>query len=149
MGRQRYAGYEQARSAGDLEGTPDLRVKLCMSGFTFTADAVNLADGTLDEFDGANYVEYDATTRGRGLRLRLPTSASITCDNGDGDEFGTASASGSEPPSVLVVYLYVDGTAANDIILASSDDGGFADGNGGDMGLTLPNDVLLASGNAA
>ena len=50
---------------------------------------------------------------------------------------------------MLVVYLYVDGTAANDIILASSDDGGFADGNGGDMGLTLPNDVLLASGNAA
>lgn len=148
MARQRYAGYETARDAGDLSGTPDIRFALCMSGFTFSASAVNLADGTLDEFDGANYARYDATT----VAVAYDSGDDewrITCDSGDGDEFGTSVGAGSEAPSVLVCYLHVDGTAANDIILASSTDGGFSDGNGGDMGLTLPNDVALFSGNAA
>lgn len=146
MAKQRYKGYETARSAGDLETTPDIRFILCMSGFSFGADSVNLADGTLDEFDGANYVRYDATSV-----VSAYDSGSgewrITCDNGDGDEFGTSVGPGSEAPSVLVCYLHVDGTAANDVILASSDDGSFVNGNGGDYGLTLPNDVAVYSGN--
>lgn len=148
MAKQRYAGYETARGAGDLEGTPDIRFLLAMSGFSFAAASVNLADGTLDEFDGANYVRYDAS----GVAVAYDAGDDewqITCDSGAGDEFGTSVGAGTEAPSVLVAYLHVDGTAANDIILASSDDGGFADGNGGDMGLTLPNDVAVFSGNAA
>lgn len=148
MARQRYAGYEQARSAGDLDGTPDIRIGLAMSGFSFTADAVNLADGTLDTFDGTGYADYDCA----GVAVAYDSGDDewqITADSGDGDEFGATVAAGSEPPTTLYVYLYVDGTAANDIILASSDDGTFADGNGGPMGLTLPNDVVLFSGNAA
>lgn len=148
MTRQRYAGYEEARDAGDLAGTPDVRVALAMDGFAFDADAVNLSDGTLDEFDGSGYARYDAA----GIAVGYDAATDewqITCDNGDGDEFGATVDPGSGPPVWLVVYLHVDGTAANDIILGASDEGSFSDGNGGPLGLTLPNDVLFASGNAA
>lgn len=148
MARQRYAGYESARGAGSLTGTPDIRVGLAMSGFSFAASAVNLDDGTIDEFDGSGYSRYDATNVAAAYDSGSDQWR-ITCDNGDGDEFGTTVAAGSEAPSVLFVYLHVDGTAANDIILGSSDDGTFADGNGGPLGLTLPNDVVFYSGNAA
>ena len=148
MARQRYLGYEEARDAGLLATTPDLRFMLCMSGFTFSADAENLADGTLDEFDGTNYTRYDATTVARAYSSARD-QMEWTCDNGNGDEFGTSVGAGTEAPSVLVCYLHVDGTDANDIILVSSTDGSFADGNGGDMGLTLPNDIAIYSGNDA
>lgn len=137
-----YAGYHQARSAGDLDGTPDIRIGLAMSGFSFDADDVNLADGTLDEFDGSGYSRYDATTPVGGYDAAAD-QWQVTCDSGDGDEFGTTVSSGSEPPSVIFVYLHVDGTDANDVILASSDAPTFADGNGGPLGLVLPNDVAL------
>lgn len=146
MTRLRFQGFEDARDAGDLAGTPDLRVALAMSGFSFTENAVNLADGTLDRFDGANYQDYDAA----GVAVAWASNQRVwTCDNGAGDEFGTSVAAGSEAPVWLVVYLYVDGTAANDIILAASDEGSFSDGNGSDMGLTLVDDILLFSQSAA
>lgn len=146
MTRMRFQGFEDARDAGDLAGTPDLRVLLAMSGFSFTEAAVNLSDGTLDEFDGANYARYDAA----GVAVDWVSDERVwTCTNGAGGEFGTAVAAGSEAPEWLVVYLHVDGTAANDIILAASSDGAFADGNGSDMGLTLIDDILLFSRSAA
>ena len=147
MTRQRSAGYEEARDAGDLTGIPDIRVALAMSGFTATADAVNVADITLDEFDGAGYARYDAT----GVAVGYDSGSDewrITCDNGGGGEFGDPVAAGTEAPTALVIILRIDGTAANDYVLGWSDEGAFADGNGGPMGLTLPDDVILASANA-
>ena len=147
MTRQRSAGYEEARGSGSLEGTPDIRVALAMSGFTASADAVNVADLTLDEFDGAGYARYDAT----GVAVAYDAVSDewrITCDNGGGDEFGDPVGAGTEPPVMLVVILHVDGTDANDIVLGWSDEGSFAQGNGGAMGLTLPDDVVFSSANA-
>lgn len=148
MTRKRTAGYEEARDAGLLVAGADYEVALCMSGFTATPDAVNVADVTMDEFDGNNYVRYAAT----GVAIAYDSASDqwrVTCANGDGDEFGAAVDPGSEPPSVMVVILRIDGTDANDYILAWSDEGSFSNANGGAYGLTLPNDVLLFSGSAA
>lgn len=145
MTRMRFQGFEDARDAGDLNGSPDLRVELHMSGFAADESAVNMADLTLDRFDGANYVEYDAT----GVAVGWVSDERVwTCDNGAGDEFGTNVGPGTDVPTWLVVKLHVDGTDANDIALAASSDGAFSDGNGADMGLTLPADVLLFSRSA-
>jgi hypothetical protein len=148
MTRQRTAGYEEARDLGLLEGSPDLRVALAMAGFAATAAAVHLDDITLDEYDGTGYARYDCA----GVAVAYDAGADElrwTCDNGAGDEFGATVGPGSAPPTRLVLILHVDGDPANDYVLAWSDEGTFANGNAGALGLTLPNDVLLFSGNAA
>ena len=148
MTRQRTAGFEQARQDGLLDGSPDIRVGLGMSGFSATAAAEHVDDVTLDEYDGAGYTRYDAT----GVAIAYDSGSDqwrITCDNGDGDEFGTTVAVGGEPsPSVLFVILRIDGNPANDWFLGWSDEGTLNGPNGGTYGLTLPNDVILFSGNA-
>lgn len=148
MARYRTQGYEDARDAGLLAGSPDLRVAIAMSGFTFDEDAIHLDDGTLDEYDGANYVRYDAADVAADWDA-VTHQRVWTCTSGGGDEFGTSVGAATDTPTVLVVILRVDGTAANDYILGWTDDVALSNGNGSDMGLTLPNDVLLFSGNAA
>ena len=64
--------------------------------------------------------------------------------------FGDPVAPGSEVIAGLFVYLYVDGTAANDIILASTTTGGFGvNANNGSVTLTLPLAGLLFGRQAA
>lgn len=147
MARQRSAGYEAARDAGLLASTPDIRVALAMAGFAATAAAVNVADITLAEYDGSGYTRYDAA----GVAVAYDAGSDewrITCTNGVGTEFGATVAAGTGAPTKLVVILFVDGTAANDYVLGWSDEGTFANGNGGPMGLTLPASVIFASANA-
>lgn len=122
-----FQGYFKALVEGDLDGTPDIRLKLVMGGFTGATeeDAINLDDiSDLDEFDGVGYQEidcanvtftYDATDDEYQLKF-------------DADEFNAASgtvAAGSDDYEGLFVYLYVDGTSANDICLGHTTSGGF------------------------
>ena len=136
-------GFFTALAAGDLVTGADVRCQLHMSGFVGEPEAINLDELTLDEFDGVGYNEYDATT----VVVSWDSTAHewrLTFDNGAGDEFGTSVEGGSEAASVLLVYLYVDGTAANDIYLGSFTEGNLPkDGQGGVMGLTLPAEGLL------
>lgn len=135
-----YKGFYEALEQGLLDGTPDVRCGLYMSGFTFDEDAVNLADGTLDEFDGAGYTRLDCADVTTGY---VDADDEWQLDFSDGD-FGDPVAPGSEVIAGLFAYLYVDGTAANDIILASTTTGGFGvNANNGALNLALPTGGLL------
>lgn len=150
MGRVLFAGYHAARDAGLLYPSPDLRYALTTGAALDQeddGDAVNVADLTWDEFDGVGYARYDpdhttaydATTQ---LWRAIP-------DAGAGDEFGaTVAAGGGGAPTGLLEILHIDGTDANDYVIAWSDEGTFADGNGGGMSFTFPANGTLTSGPA-
>ena len=135
-----YKGLYTALQSGDLDGTPDIRYALFMSGFSFDADAVNLSDGTLDEFDGVGYSRQ--------------TAADVTFAYIDADdemqfdsanvEFGDPIAPGTDDIEGLAVILHVDGDPDNDILLASTTAGGFGvNANNGSLSLVLPATGLL------
>lgn len=119
-------------TAGIDFGTADLRMLLVMSNTTVDTedDAVNLAGfTTIDEYDGANYaradlagvsVAKDATNNRSEVTFTAPTFSSL--------------GAGTRQCQAAVVYLHVDGTAANDIPLFYIDTGGFPfDGSGTDV----------------
>lgn len=130
-----YKGFYTALEQGLLEGSPDIRAFLFMSGFSFDADAVNIADGTMDEFDGAGYAQLDCAGVAVGYS---DADDEWQLDFDDGD-FGDPVAAGSEAIAGMGLKLYVDGTDANDIILASTTTGGFGvNANNGPLSITLP-----------
>jgi len=142
-----YKGFYTALKAGSLNGTPDIRAFLFMSGFSFNADSINLLDGTMAVFDGTGYAELDCAA---------VTLAYVDADNEmqldfDNGQFGGAEvAAGSEVIAGMAVYLFVDGTEANDIILASTTTGGFGvNANNGLLSLVLPVAGLLFARQAA
>ncbi|MGB8248634.1 MAG: hypothetical protein WCE98_11550 [Chlorobium sp.] len=137
-----YKGFYQALEAGQL-ANPDIRLALFMSGFSYDPDSVHLSDGALDEFDGAGYSRHDAQDVTTGY-VDGSNEWQLSFDSGTGGEFGDPVAAGSEAVAGLVAYLHIDGTAANDIILASTTTGGFGvNANNGPLSLTLPADGLL------
>jgi hypothetical protein len=138
-----FKGFYDALAGGLLETTPDVRVLLVMPGTTCDTeeDAAVLADFTaVDEFDGVGYARlnlagvttgYDATDDEWQL---LATSG----------DFGNPVAPGSDVIQGMVVYLHVDGTAANDVPLGYSSDGGFGvNANNGALDLTIPANGLM------
>lgn len=137
-----YQGFYAALEAGDL-AAPDVRIKLVMSATTCDTeeDAINLADfTTIDEFDGVGYVELDCASVTTGYDA---TDDEWQLDFADGS-FGNPVAPGSDVIQGMLVYLYVDGTDANDVALAYSDSGGFGvNANNGDLALTLPANGLM------
>jgi len=142
-----FKGLYDSLVGGSLSGTPDLRVLLVMAGFTGATeeDSVNLVDiTTLDEFDGLGYVRLDCA----GVSVAYDATNNryaIDFTNGVGNEFGDPVAPGTGVIAGLVLYLYVDGTAANDVILLFTDQGAVAGVNAanGPLGLTLPADGLV------
>ena len=102
------------REAGD-----DIRMMLVMSNssvFTENDGIVNLADfTTLDEMDGANYVEPKI----------LANQTVVKDDPNDRTEFSadpvtwTALGDGTRQVRGIVLYKHIDGTDANDEWLAS------------------------------
>lgn len=135
-----YKGFYTALTAGQLSGTPDIRFLIAMTGFTFDEDSVNLDDGTLDEFDGSNYARYDAANPTGGY-IDADDLFKLDCDGGD---FGTSpSGAGTDDSAYLVCYRHVDGTAANDIILFSTDVGVPPSIHGGAITLVVPAEGVL------
>lgn len=138
-----FRGFYDALAAGDLAGTPDIRIRLVMGGFSGASegDAVNVADiTTLDEFDGVGYTELDCAAVTTGY------------DTGDDEwqmdftdgSFGNPVSPGSDDILGLFVYLFVDGTDANDVALGFTSDGGFGvNANNGELSLTLPASGLM------
>ena len=147
MASKIFKGGLDAQKAGDLDGTPDLRIMLVMTAFSglTDGDVVNVADiTTVDEFDGIGYVEYDAVA----VAWSWDTGSGewrLTFTNGGGDEFGDPVAAGSDVIHGLLVKLYVDGTDANDVVVGfTGDGGGFgSNANAGPVGITLPAAGLL------
>lgn len=131
----------------DLD-SDDIRVALVMTNTTVDSEndgIVNLDDfTTLDECDGANYVR------------KALTSETITKDDSnDQAEFDaddvTWSALGAGTRSVqgMLVYKYVDGTAANDIALFYLEFAAVKTPDGSDFTVNFATDGLLALGDAA
>ncbi len=139
-----YKGFYDAFAAGLLETTPDIRIKLVMPSTTCDTeeDATTLSDFTnIDEFDGVGYAELDCSSVVTGYDT---ADDEWQLDFSD-DDFGTTVAAGSDVIQGMLVYLYVDGTDANDIALGYFDSGpGFgSNANGGSLDLTLPASGLM------
>ena len=103
-------------------GTPDIRLMLCMASFTGESeeDAVNLEDiTTLDEFDGVGYQQVDCANVAFDYDSD-DDEYQLTFDAGEFNAEDEAVAAGTDDATYLVAKLYVDGSEANDIILAST-----------------------------
>ncbi len=125
-----YQGGMKALVDGDLKTAPDIRLMLVMSGFTGVStgseeDAINLADfATIDEFDGIGYLEIDCAN----VTLTYDATANeyqLTFDADEWNALAGTVAPGSDDAIGILVYLYVDGTDANDIAVGFTDTGGF------------------------
>lgn len=144
MGEVTFQGGMDAIADGTMVGTPDLRIRLVMTGFSGEAEpeAQTLADfATLDEFDGLGYVALDCAN------VAFAYDATdhryyLTFDSGAGGEFGDPVAPGSDVIKGMLLTLYVDGTL-NDIAYGFTDVGGFGvNANNGPLNLTLDPDGL-------
>ncbi len=112
---------------GSLDPTPDVRLILVMTDTTCDTEKDTLTMAgftTIDEFDGVGYVEIDCA------------NVVWAYDSGSGeyrldfdDEFFNVPPATVAPATRdaqgMVLYLFVDGTDANDIPIAFTDSGGF------------------------
>lgn len=133
-----YKGLFEAWTAGDLV-SPDVRLMLVMPGTTCDTEqlAVHVEDiTTVDEFDGVGYSEQTCTTVtfayvDGDLQMQLNMDSAVS--------FGDPVAPGSDIIQGMLVKLYIDGTDANDYVLAYTETGGFGgNANNGILSLTIP-----------
>jgi len=131
---------------GDLDlAAADVRVMLVMTNTTADTDedAHDLADiSTLDEYDGANYGRQQI-----GSEAVNQDDANDRAEFDGGDIQFASLGVGTRQAQALLVYVHVDGTAANDLPLAYIDETSpsvfpFA-GNGGDIDVTWSNEGIL------
>lgn len=122
-----FQGGFKALADGELAGSPDIRLALVMSGFTGASeeDSINVADlTTLDEFDGVGYQRLDAESVSFAYDS-VEDEYQLTFDAGEFNASGGTVTPGSDDAIGILVILYVDGTAANDILIGFTDSGGF------------------------
>jgi len=120
-----FQGGFKALVDGDLEGAPDIRLKLVMSAFSAEVDAINLEDfANIDEFDGLGYQEIDCENVDFSYDS-AEDEYQLTFDAAEFNADGETVTPGSDDAEGLLVYLYVDGTDANDIAIGYTDSGGF------------------------
>lgn len=129
-----YTPAKERLAKGDLdwdEAGHDIRAMLCMTNTTADTDqdaGTLSAITTLDEYDGAGYaraslasqlVDRDDANNRAELKSTTPLS------------FGTTVAAGTRQAQGMLVYRFVDGTAANDQPIMWIDTGGFPLAGGG------------------
>jgi len=131
-----------AKADADFD-TLDVRGLLVMSNTTADTDqdATTLSGiGTLDEYDGSGYSRPDLG------------AATIAADNPNNRaevdyadfSFGATVGAGTRQCVGMVIYAYVDGTAANDWPIAFVDSGGFPfTGNGSAVNVAVNVEALL------
>ena len=108
-----------ATAALDLSSA-DIRVICLMSDTTADVeeDAANIDDiTTLDEFDGVGYTELDLAS----ITVTQVTASDRTEVDAASGTFGATVAAGTRYITAILYYLYIDGTAANDIPLVYDD----------------------------
>lgn len=128
-----YTGFKVDLLQGeiDFDAPNDIRVMLVMTNTTADTDqdAHFIADiGTLDEYDGANYVRKALT--GETVNTDNPN------DRGEfdaGDVTWTALGAGTRSAAGIVVFKFVTNDA-DSVAICYIDTGGFPiSGNGGDL----------------
>lgn len=138
-----YTGFKQRLLKGDVDlDTQDIRVILCMTNTTADTlqDANVVNDVALDEYDGSGYTR--ATLTGEAVNQDDPNNRSEFDANDF--TFGSAVGAGTRSAQGMVLYRHVDGTAANDQLIAWIDSGGFPfAGNGGAVNCTINVEGLL------
>lgn len=113
-----YNEFKRANAAGEIDlNADDIRIQLVMTNTTCDTEndaVVNIADfTTLDEMDGTNYVVK-----------ALANEAVNKDDTNDRAEFDaddvtyTALGNGTRAVQGALVYKHVDGTDANDLVIA-------------------------------
>ena len=121
---------------GVNHATTDFRAMLVMSNTTADTevDAQNPGDlTTLDEYNGSGYAR--ATLTGEAVNEDLPNNRAEFTSNAW--NFGSTVGAGTRQAVGLIVYKFVDGTAANDVLAYFIDSGGFPfNGAGGPIDVT-------------
>lgn len=140
-----YTPAKERLAKGQLDwSSSDIRVILCMTNTTADTDqdaGTLSAIGTLDEYDGSGYSRHalaaEAVNRDDpNNRAELTGTSPIS--------FGTTVAAGTRSAAGMVVYVHIDGTAANDQPIAWIDTGGFpVNGAGGAFTSTIDSEGLL------
>lgn len=138
-----YTGFKNRLLKGDVDfDTNDIRAMLVMTNTTADTlqDANTLSDVSLDEYDGSGYSR--ATLTGETVTQdNTNDRAEFSASN---FSFGTTVAAGTRQAQAMVLYQHVDGTAANDKLIAYYDTGGFPfAGNGGSISVTVNAEGLL------
>ena len=111
-----HQGFYEALAAGLLEGTPDVRCYIGMEAYSYDADAIHIDDGTLDEYDGANYEALDLT----GVSTSYDTASNQWRLYATSGTFGVNPLGvPTSDASAVAITLYVDGNPANDYMLGS------------------------------
>lgn len=129
MASQVYNEAKRGIAAGEIDlNADDMRIRLLMTNTTADTEndaIVNIADfTTLDTFDGANYVDK-----------ALASEAVNKDDANDRAEFDaddltwTALGAGTRSIAGALLYKYVDGTDANDLVVAWIEFSATPDGN--------------------
>lgn len=142
-----YTGAKERLAKANLdwdEGSGDVRLLLAMTNTTADTDqdALTLSGiGTLDEYDGAGYAR--AVLAGQSVvRDDANNRAEMTATSPV--SFGATVAAGTRSAAGSVVYMHVDGTAANDWPIAWIDTGGFPiNGGGGPFQIAINAEGLL------
>ena len=116
-----------ALADGDLAGAPDVRLALVCGSFSGESEpeAINVADiSVLDEFVGVGYQRIDCDN----VDFSYDSGSAefrLTFDAGEFNAAGGSVAAGPNDAEGLVAILYVDSTAANDIIIGYTTEGAF------------------------
>lgn len=134
---------------GDLdfdEGQADIRCKLYMTNTTAATDvdAVNIADfGTEDEMDGAGYV------------VKTFSSQAVTDDDANNraefdaeDLTWTSLGNGTREIDGALIYEHVDGTDANDRVVAYVEFASSVNPGGGDFTITWDGEGIIQGASA-
>lgn len=140
-----YTPAKERLAKGDLdwdEAGHDIRAMLVMTNTTADTDqdaGTISAITTLDEYDGSGYARAALTQS----VVRDDANNRAELDAND-FSFGATVGAGTRQAAGMVIYRYVDGTAANDLPIAYIDTGGFPfAGNGGAINVTVNAEGLL------
>lgn len=141
MGLVVYKGFYQDLAAGNLSGSPDIRSALVMPGFSFDEDAINMDDGTLDEYDDGSYARLDCGSVTVAY-VDADDLLRIDCANGD---YGTALVGDATGDLERVVFYRHVGADSANVILWSNDVGvaGATVSAGGALTLIVPDEGIL------
>lgn len=140
-------GYHVARDAGLLEDGATIVLALALSTISVDPDDVNVDDTNIStaEYDGTGYSrheaesvtwQYDATD----------DEMQLDCDD-VADAFGAVVGAATGSPAGVLIILQVGGSpsASADYVLGYQDSGSYGNGNGGALGITVPDGGFLFS----
>jgi hypothetical protein len=139
-----FTGFKNRLLKGDVDfDTADVRALLVMTNTTADTqeDSNVLSDiTTMDEYNGSGYARPALT----GEVVNQDNSNNRAEFDANDFTFGATVGAGTRQAQAMILYRHVDGTAANDQLIAFIDTGGFPfTGNGGAVNVVVNAEGLL------